>query len=257
VAYGNGTFAAVGYDATIVTSPDLTTWTLRRRAPRRVGSIAFGNQIFVAFSTDGSNMILNSSDGISWNELVSPMPSLNLINLAYGSNTFVGVGSGGNQTPPLIITSQDGVSWTVRDSGVLVPGTTFGPNLFGVQFLRDRFFAVGNYGTILSSPDGATWATNSTASQTLLLDVTFGNNTFVAAGLRRSLADSTILTSQDGVIWTNRGSPGEVDLYSVTFGKNAFVAVGNLGNDPDLRRWRVVDSKALRPNWSQSSGFFE
>ena len=58
--------------------------------------------------------------------------------VTYGDGTFVAVGGG-------ILTSPDGVSWTVQDSGTDSP-------LSSVTYGDGTFVAVGWYGTILTSP---------------------------------------------------------------------------------------------------------
>ena len=62
-------------------------------------------------------------------------------------------------------------------------------------------------GVILTSPDGVTWTTRESISDTSLYGVTYGNSTFVAVG-----SGGTILTSPDGVTWTERAASAENDL---------------------------------------------
>ena len=59
-----------------------------------------------------------------------------------------------------------------------------------------------------------------------LMDVTFGNNTFVAVG-----SSGTIVRSTDnGSSWDNATSPTSKGLFGVAFGNNTFVGVGGYGN---------------------------
>jgi hypothetical protein len=59
--------------------------------------------------------------------------------VTYGNGLFVAVGTGGT-----ILTSPDGVNWTVQASG--------GNHLHSVTYGNGTFVAVGEGGTILTSP---------------------------------------------------------------------------------------------------------
>ncbi|MGY2954787.1 hypothetical protein ACVWZQ_002946, partial [Thermostichus sp. MS-CIW-29] len=49
VAYGNGLFVAVGWDGTILTSPDGVSWTQRTSGTSNwLNGVAYGNGLFVA-----------------------------------------------------------------------------------------------------------------------------------------------------------------------------------------------------------------
>jgi hypothetical protein len=99
--------------------------------------------------------------------------------------------------------------------------------LNGVTYGGNLFVAVGSYGTILTSPDGITWTSqNSGVSDKMLYGVTYGGGTFVAVGTRE-----TIISSTDGVTWTLQYSYpvyGQT-LYGVAYGNDTFVAVGAHG----------------------------
>ena len=88
-----------------------------------------------AYNASGSS---GSGVGATWTLRV---PGINNLNgVAYGNGTFVAVGSNGT-----ILTSRDGVSWTVRTSGTA-------NTLYDVTYGNGLFVAVGVYGTILTSP---------------------------------------------------------------------------------------------------------
>ena len=122
---------------------------------------------------------------------------------------FVGVGVGGT-----ILTSDDGITWSTRNSGVT-------ENLSGVAYGLNRFIAVGSGGTILSSTDGKNWTVKSSGITTHLEKVTFGNNKFVAVG-----SYNVILTSDDGNNWSKvNESPNSIDVFSgISYGNGVFVA---------------------------------
>jgi hypothetical protein len=70
-----------------------------------------------------------------------------------------------------------------------------------VTYGNGLFVAVGDGGTILTSPDGVNWTRGPRGRATRLFGVTYGNGLFVAVG-----RFGTILTSPDGVTWTPRTS---------------------------------------------------
>jgi hypothetical protein len=87
-----------------------------------------------------------------------------------------------------------GTTWTQRTSGT-------GNELEGVAYRNGLFVAVGQDGTILTSPDGVNWTAQTSGTSNWLYEVAYGNNTFVAVG-----RNGTILTSPDGVNWTAQTS---------------------------------------------------
>src|SRR5882724_5959413 len=101
----------------------------------------------------------------------NPLPTADrLYGVAYGTNCFVAVGSGG-----AVAASKDGTNWVSQNAG------TSG-NLLGVAYGNGILVAVGDHGLILSS-DGSNWSNMSFGTDALLNGVTFGADTFVAVGI--------------------------------------------------------------------------
>lgn len=141
----------------------------------------------------------------------NPLPTgHSLYQVASNDRGFVAVGAAGT-----IVTSADGVSWTLRASG------TF-KTLRGVTWTGNLFVAVGAAGTLLTSSDGKDWTPRAAASPAELLAVAASDRQIVAVG-----EGGTILSSTNGVAWTQRASPIATTLNGVTFGGGQFVAVGS------------------------------
>lgn len=222
--------------------------------------------------------IFNSTDGVSWTEVV-PSPTVNNLNAAlYSLGKFIAAGAAGN-----ILYSPDTVTWTtavsgahtlnalgtdtatvvaVGDSGTILYSnnlTTWTAatsptvdNLHGVAyspFPNSTWIAVGDAGTLISSFDGVTWhtvvsGTNSNLESVAVLAVTNTTTlvttyTFVAVG-----AGGTVLTSSDGVTWTKQIVGSAPDLFAVS-AMSQFVAVGASGSvftSPDGITWHQVTS---------------
>jgi hypothetical protein len=112
-------------------------------------------------------------------------------------------------------------SWTVRNSGTDM-------YLLGVTTSGSQFVAVGYSGTILTSSDAISWATQNSGITNNLQSVIWAKSQaesqFVAVG-----DAGTILTSPDGVNWTQQISPTIKNLNAVTWTESQFVAVGDFG----------------------------
>jgi hypothetical protein len=170
--------------------------------------------------------------------LQSPFPTnKTMVSILYGGSQFVRVGRDGN-----ILTSPDGITWTLRNSGLvyLLNSVTYG----GSQYV-----AVGQAGTILTSPDGFGWTARQSKTQYLLNAVTFGNSQFVAVSQGLSLTASevstTIHTSPNGINWTQLNSGTGSPLYSAAFGGSLFVVVGYGGailTSDDGVTWTIRNS---------------
>lgn len=85
-----------------------------------------------------------SVDALNNWHLRTPVPQDNPLNgVTYGNGTFVAVGGGG-VVGETILTSPDGITWTLRTSGD-------NNILFGVTYGNGTFMAVGTNGTIIQS----------------------------------------------------------------------------------------------------------
>jgi hypothetical protein len=170
IAYGNGLFVAVGYNGTVLTSPDGITWTSRTSGiTGGLTGVAFGNGMFVAVGFGGS--LTTSPDGITWTLRISS-DSGNAYYTDYANGLFIRLRSLG-----YILTSPDGVTWTSRTSGT-------SRNLLQTAYGSGLFVIVGEAGTVLTSPDGITWTSRTSGTSNLLECIAYGIGLFVAAGYR-------------------------------------------------------------------------
>src|SRR6266511_839974 len=98
-------------------------------------------------------------------------------------------------------------TWTVGLCEVCRPPIT-NSSLSAVAYGNGMFVAVGDAGTVVTSPDGVTWTPQNSVSNAWLLgiDVSYGNGTFVAVGNSCStedpVCDGVIVMSIDGTNWT-------------------------------------------------------
>lgn len=230
-AFGNGVYVAVGRDATIATSPDAIAWTIRRMstANMHINSVTFANGRFVA--------------------------------AGLGTPTAQGAG--------LVMTSTDGMAWTINTtlpSGIVgqltdvvygggtwiiggagngrvlasTDGLTWtlraaGTNLFRGTYGAGRFVYTASSNVVSYSTDGITWtqaivAGAANANTPAISDLAFANGKFVAVG-RGDTFNAVAYTSADGATWTASAAfpSGNTALNSVSAGSSSFFAASQRG----------------------------
>ena len=117
-----------------------------------------------------------------------------------------------------------GVSSRAQDAWVARPsGTT--ANLWSVAFAANQWVAVGEQGTILTSPDGTAWTARSFGFPTTwLVAVGYGAGTWTVVG-----DNGLILTSTDTLTWTTRNSRTTSRLNGVAYGGGRWMVVAESG----------------------------
>ena len=139
--------------------------------------VIYTGSLFVAVG--GPNPWVDTSpDAVSWS--AQPLPPAvgaypYLDDVAWDGRSLVAVGMSG-----LIVTSPDGLVWSVQNSGVL-------SSLYAVARTTDGFVCGGEGGTVLASADGTLWRTESVPTQSIVVRL-------VAAGER------TLAVTSDGSV---------------------------------------------------------
>jgi photosystem II stability/assembly factor-like uncharacterized protein len=207
IIYANGMFVIVGSGGTIVTSSNGINWEERTSTVSdKLSSIAYGKEIFVCSGYYG--IILTSHDGSTWTQATTNTTG-SFHKVVYGNEMFEAIGANG------IFTSQDGFNWELRKSGE-VSEITYGDYKFvalqgtdtltssdgitwhsgsksgtatwyDVAYGNNLYVAVGNNPnpTIITSPDGHNWFTQTIDFSAPLNIVLFSeneNNMFVIMG---------------------------------------------------------------------------
>jgi hypothetical protein len=149
---------------------------------------------------------------------------------------------------------------------ILVVAKAFGQTSFTVRHTRvggnflwsiaagpGTLVAVGDGGTILSSPDGANWTRRDSGTTDWLVGVTYGDGKFVAVG-----DNGRVLTSPDGTAWTRvPQSATTARLNNVIHRAGIFVAVGESGTiltSPDAASW-TLRSPGVTASWLRGLGY--
>jgi hypothetical protein len=175
---------------------------------------------------------------------------------------FVAV-SGGADNNAMVMTSPDGINWTLRLPVTPSDGSsgdgdwgswdsiTYGNGLFVAVSLSGHD---GSPNQVMTSPDGITWTFRPSGVDNKWISVTYGNGLFVAVSWED--VPNPVMTSPDGIIWTPRAA-GSGSWSSVTYGNGLFVAAAYRGT-PDTNREIMTSPDGI--NWTlrhaPSSGLF-
>ena len=200
-------------------------WTLQTSASDNDWqSVAYGNNIFVAVASSGTNnKVMTSPDGITWTSRSSALDTNSWQSVTFGNNLFVAVAVFA-ATGKRVMTSPDGINWTMV-------GNTPNYNWVSVAYGNNLWVAVaagGSYRHMVSSSGGGGWTAGYTTATYSWQCVTYGNNLFVAVS-----STNRVMTSPDGISWTQRTSASlpNNDWRSVTYGNGLFVAVAASGSN--------------------------
>jgi photosystem II stability/assembly factor-like uncharacterized protein len=172
-----------------------------------------------------------------WHQRTSPVSS-DLKAVAFGNGMFVAVAEQNGD----VLTSTNGANWNLGSIGVT------NIDLEGVSFVNNQFIAVGEKGSIFTSPNGATWTPRISGTMSYLHDVHYANGQYVVVG-----ENGRILTSPNSVAWTPHNTATTNYWKDITYANGLYVAVGyyypggtraRIATSPDAVSWtyRVVGS---------------
>jgi hypothetical protein len=115
------------------------------------------------------------------------------------SGTYYPNTAEGCSSYPIVITSPDGIKWTMTKVDDQLNGLTFGNGVFAAISPQGRTSTGLLQGGMITSSEGITWTRRDTGTKTFYDAVFFCNDRFVALG-----SDGTISASPDGVNWSNQ-----------------------------------------------------
>lgn len=212
-----------------------STWQIVRSTVATRG-LAYNGSVYISAASNG---IWSSSDAKNWQKVTLPsIAGVLYSDVVWDGSQFIAVGNG-------IITSTDGVTWTVRQA----------PDIskfwYAICNSNGTYIAVGRDGTeALRSTDGDTWTAvstglNVTGSTYYSLSGVASNGTgFVAMGFAYTLQNNVIdpqsdvvLTTTDGKTWTvgalpfngGGGAFASTAMNSVAWGNGTYVGGGSTG----------------------------
>jgi hypothetical protein len=199
---------------------------------------------FIAIGADaGVNNIVSSADLTTWTAATWSPAGANLNALAANGTTLVAVGNGG-----VAFSTTDGVNWNSVATGVMV-------DLYGLTYSATGLWvAVGSGGTVITSPDLATWTPRtSNAGGNDLNGVTANlSGVFVAVG-----NNGTKIKSTDGQTWVAQTPSSSAHLYAVSTDSAQFLAVGAAGavfTSLDGSAWNTISQTSTSSDLTAIAG---
>jgi hypothetical protein len=223
IIWANAQFLAVGHAGTVITSKNVTGWTLQNTGTNNMlWGVTWSGTQYVAVGENKT--ILTSPDGINWTiRSKDDVNYFRLYGITWSGSKFIAVGTNmvNNQTE--IQSSPDGIVWTPSTFNV------HGGELTSIAWSGNLFVAVGSYfieGTrhplLLTSPDGIDWTNRSGANTTgySFNDVIWTGTRFVTVGSNVSGY------SNDGINWSF-ASNANTGLLGVCYSGKTYLAVGN------------------------------
>jgi hypothetical protein len=211
VAVGNGGTVVLSTDPSVPSS-----WTPPINPPTSssLNAVAYGGGSFAAVGMYGT--IFYSSDGgaSSWNSsiLLPTDSSVTFDSVAYGNGMFVAAGyyeSAEFVPVGVIYTSSDAGAFWIQQASIFTPPTTSQPLFSSVTFANGLFVAVskdtGNGGAIFVSPDGVNWTQSTIATPGSLNAVASGNYQYIAVGNSGEILGSRLPAASGGSFGTGSG----------------------------------------------------
>jgi hypothetical protein len=98
------------------------------------------------------------------------------------------------------------------------------PDFRAIVYAKNQYVIVREAGSIMTSPDGLTWASRTSPTSKNLMGLFWDEHQYLAGG-----DGGTILSSPDGIEWTSRESGTRISFYSFSYSGTRYVAVGNDG----------------------------
>lgn len=164
-----------------------------------------------------------ATDNTTWTEINDlNINNADINHMNYANNMFIGVTSTGaiaDTGSSAIITSTDGITWTIKDSGIQ-------QRLNKIRYLNNLYIITTNEGKILYSKDLNSWTTVQiipTPTNINMNSIVYGNGIYVASN-----SENGIYTSLDLITWTKNTSITSI-ITDIKFFKNKFFACGLSG----------------------------
>ena len=277
VAWNGAQYVAVGAQGTVITSPDLNTWTVRSSGvSHTLNSVAGAGSTIVAVgdNTAGEAVMISSSDGAVWSVRYRAGDCVNgscaspsqLAKVIWTGTQFVAVGqerpAGAQMRYALVLTSPDGAVWTKRAAQTMplsdewlyypprfVRSVAWSGNLLVLSALDATWSPVvwvsadanANAWTKYDIPTDAVWSV-------LLRDIVWGNGGFVAVQDVDSMSGGTpVFVSADGIHWIVDTTIAKLPpMIAITSKPGEFLAVGGAYRQvsPDGLTWTVSSHPA-------------
>jgi len=190
-------------------------------------SIAYGNSVWLAVASTGTNRVLRSTDdGVTWSA-VAAAEANEWQSVAYGNNVWIAVASTG--TNRVMRSTDDGATWSAVAAAAANEWQS-------VAYGNNVWVAVASTGTnrvMRSTNGGTTWSAVAAAEANEWQSVAYGNNVWVAVA---STGTNRVMRSTNGgTTWSAVAAAEANEWQSVAYGNNIWVAVASTGTNRVMR----------------------
>lgn len=255
--FADSTFVAVGINGYALRSKTGTYWEVETITGDvdTMHAITYGGEHFV---TASHNKSYRSVDGITWTADSIECDFLTVKDIIYLDTMFVMVGYFHEYLrEPRILTSQDGLSWTLQDTAI--PARY----LQAVEYGNGKYVSVGLDSLISISEDAIDWTTEEPSrrldkvSSTFINDVIHGDSGFIAVG-----DNGFVIYSDNGKTWKVVHSKTDHKLREAIFANGKYLAIGDSGTiiiSENGRNWSeqlICDSATLTGIIHNGDAFF-
>ena len=210
-----------------------------------------GRSTFVAVSGKGK-IATSKDDGLNWSipTLPSAVATASFSSVTYDDGTWVALDLAGN-----ILTSQDGLAWTVAD--------TSKNSWTGAAYGEGRWIVFSSATTetyATSANRGVTWTMGTLPYGFAIDEVAYGNGVWAAVGAGNGKVQRHIATTEDGATW-DWVSNAAANWVDVEFGLGRFIALsapGAISTSTDGRTWTEAAYPLPKPSsgitWTSVTG---
>lgn len=163
---------------------------------------------------DGYSTLFRSTDAMSW----APLPLLpegvkgDQSNIFLAHGLYLDLRASGD-----IYASTDARTWTLRS-----PTSTTRKSLHSISAGGPLWVAVGDNGTVVTSPDGSAWTLRTSNTARKLAKVLWNGSRYAAFG-----DSGAVLFSNDGIDWTATGNGAHQNLFDAVWTGSMYVVVGS------------------------------
>ena len=177
ITYANNKFVMVGTGGKIANSTDGVNWITivnTNNSDHYWGMLTYGNNTFVAVSVSDPIVTTSTDGGATW-DIYNTGFYFSETNvwgdITYNGNNFIVTNKSNTSTG--VMTSPDGVNWTLRTTPVSI--------WRGIASYNGFVVAVSRSGKIMTSSDhGITWTLDTEITGPIFEGITYGGNKFVA-----------------------------------------------------------------------------
>jgi hypothetical protein len=190
-------------------------------------SVAYGNGVWIAVSSNGTNRVMRSTDdGATWSA-VAATEANQWRSVAYANGVWIAVSSDG--TNRVMRSTDDGATWSAVAAAEANAWRS-------VAYADGVWVAVAAGGTnrvMRSTDNGATWSAVAAAEANAWFSVAYGNGVWIAVS-----SDGTnrvMRSTNNGATWSAVAAAEANEWRSVAYANGVWIAVADSGTNRVMR----------------------